>query len=89
MSNQYEAYASLVENEICSKFNENILLRKQNVQVNRKILNRLVEGWFQGKDMLVVKQEVDKFICDILLMLTTEAAMVEENTMKEWLIERI
>lgn len=49
MSNQYEAYASLVENEICSKFNENILLRKQNVQVNRKILNRLVEGWFQGK----------------------------------------
>lgn len=78
-----------MENEICSKFNENILLRKQNVQVNRKILNRLVEGWFQGKDMLVVKQEVDEFICDILLMLTTEAAMVEENTMKEWLIERI
>jgi hypothetical protein len=62
---------------------------KQNVQVNRKILNRLVEGWFQGKDMLVVKQELDEFICDILLMLTTEAAMVEKNTMKEWLIERI
>lgn len=39
--------------------------------------------------MLVVKQEVDEFICDILLMLTTEAAMVEKNTMKEWLIERI